>query len=142
MKNFSTDWHYQGNTLHEAPQDVQGFVYLITNTSLDKRYIGKKNFWRVKKLPPLKGRKNKRHQTVESDWRTYWGSNEQLKQDLQRYGKDCFRREILQFCATKSWMAYHETRLQFSLGVLLGDDWYNNFIGCKIHGNHLRTDND
>ena len=37
-----------------------GFVYEITDLSNNKKYIGKKNFYSTRKLPPLKGKVKKR----------------------------------------------------------------------------------
>ena len=131
-------WTYNGTVLHTAPEQQQGFVYLITNTANGKKYIGKKNFWTVKKLPPLKGKKNKRHRRVETDWQTYYGSSTALQADINSQGVDDFTRQILYLCATKTWMAYHETRLQFEYGVLGSDDYYNDFISCRINSSGLK----
>jgi len=35
-------WTYQGEIVEEIPQGVEGFVYLITNTTNNRKYIGKK----------------------------------------------------------------------------------------------------
>ena len=63
-----TNWTYQGKVVEELPEDCEAFVYLITNLKNHKMYIGKKlsKFKTTKK--PLKGRKNKRRGTKESDW--------------------------------------------------------------------------
>ena len=68
-------WLYQDKLVKELPKDCEAFVYLITNTVSKQKYVGKKlaKFKTTKK--PLKGRKNKRRGTKESDWRTYWGSS-------------------------------------------------------------------
>jgi hypothetical protein len=71
-------WLYNGKPVEELPEGVVGFVYLITNTQSGKRYIGKKLARFKKTKPPLKGRKNKRRTTVESDWRDYYGSSDAL----------------------------------------------------------------
>ena len=75
-------WLYNNETIVELPDGTVGFVYLITNTKSNKKYIGKKLAQFKKTRPPLKGRKNKRRSTVESDWRDYWGSSDQLKADV------------------------------------------------------------
>lgn len=125
-------WLYEGNPYTVAPEQHMGFIYLITNLSTNQRYIGKKLFWSTKKLPPLKGRKNKRHKRVETDWQDYWSSSERVKRDVELHGKDNFRRDIVMFCDNKNQLAYHETRLQFQFGVLVSDDWYNDYIGCRV----------
>ena len=94
-----------------VPSDIKpfhGFVYCITNKIDGRKYIGKKFFWRTKKLPPLKGRKNKRHVQVESDWRDYWGSCPALLRDIEALGKENFEREIIQVCDSKFDCAYRE----------------------------------
>ena len=72
----------------EIPEHFYGFIYLITNTTNQKKYIGKKQARTIKKRPPLKGRKNKRHVEVETDWKTYTGSSDRLNEDIEKYGKD------------------------------------------------------
>ena len=75
-------WTYQGKEVVELPQDVVGFVYIITNTTNDRQYIGKKlaKFSRTK--PPLKGKKNKRRTKVDSYWKDYYGSSDALNEDI------------------------------------------------------------
>lgn len=109
-----------------------GFVYLITNNLNGRKYIGKKQCLTVKKKPPLKGRKNKRHVTVETDWRTYTSSSRQLNEDIEKLGKENFTFEILIFCSSKWQLAYEEAKIQFEKDVLLRDDYYNGIINCRI----------
>ena len=40
----------------DAPDDIEGFVYVITDKRNDKKYVGKKKFWSVTRKPPLKGK--------------------------------------------------------------------------------------
>ena len=133
-----TQWLYEGQPFDsDMIGDYVGFVYLITNLDNDKKYIGKKWFWSTKKLPPLKGKKRKRTVVKESDWKQYYGSSEEVKLLLEQLGKDNFKREILRLCKTKGECTYYEAKLQFDFDVLLRDDYYNEFIGCKIHSKHL-----
>ena len=131
------DWLYKYQP-YTPTEDIQGFVYLITNLSNGKKYIGKKNFWKTKKLPPLKGKVNKRHSIVSSDWQTYYGSSENLIKDVTLLGKHQFRREILKLCRNKTMMSYWETKLQFEHDVLSRTDYYNEFISCRINATGLR----
>ena len=78
------DWTYKGKVVSEIPQGVEGFVYLITNTTNNKKYIGKKLAKFKTSRPPLKGKKNRRRGTKESDWKDYWGSSDHLNADVQK----------------------------------------------------------
>ncbi len=115
-----------------------GFVYELTDLSNNKKYIGKKNFYSTRKLPPLKGKTKKRKRVAESDWMEYYGSSEEVKLLVEKHGAHKFRREILYLCESKGIMTYWEAKLQFERDVLLRDDYYNEFIGCKIHSSHLK----
>jgi hypothetical protein len=75
-------WTYQNKKIEDLPTDCEGFVYLITNLTNDRKYIGKKLARFKTTKPPLKGRKNKRRGTKESDWKTYWGSSDKLLADV------------------------------------------------------------
>lgn len=118
-------------------EDWVGFVYLITDLENGKKYVGKKNFWSTRKLPPLKGQKRRRTVKKESDWKDYFGSSEQVKLLVEESGRDRFKREILRLCKSKGEMSYFEAKEQFDRDVLFRDDYYNEFIGCKIHSKHV-----
>ena len=126
-------WLYKNKEVIEIPEDIIGFVYLITNTTNNRKYIGKKltQFKRSKK--PLKGRTNKRRYTVESDWKDYYGSSDELSADVEQLGKDKFQREILFWCKNKSELSYIEAREQFTHKVLESKDWYNGHIRVRVH---------
>lgn len=131
-------WYYNGEEF-TLPDDENwvGFVYLITDTENNKKYVGKKNFWATRKLPPLKGKTRRRISKVESDWQDYFGSSEEVKFLVEENGRDRFKREILRLCKTKGEMSYYEAKEQFDREVLFRDDYYNEFIGCKIHSKHV-----
>lgn len=112
--------------------DYQGFIYMITNLKTGQYYIGKKFFHSKRILKPLKGRKNKRHKTVESDWKNYWGSCNDLKCDLEKLGKNFFRREIIKCCDTKFDCAYQELLLQIKYNVLFDPLSYNGIINVRL----------
>lgn len=130
-------WYYNNEEYKETPEDYQGFVYRITELDSGKMYIGKKNFWKPKILPVTKSRKRRKRTIVESDWIKYYGSNTRVKELLESKGEIGFKREILHLCKTKGEMSYMEAKLQFMFDVLLSEDYYNEFIGCKIHSNHV-----
>ena len=125
-------WLYKNKEVKELPKDCEAFVYLITNTTNGMMYVGKKlaKFKTTKK--PLKGRKNKRRGTKESDWRTYWGSNSHLVDDVLRLGEHRFTREILHYCPSRGVASYLEAQEQFERKVLETDDYYNGIINVRI----------
>ena len=126
-------WTYKNKTITDIPEGIIGFVYLITNITNNRKYIGKKltQFKRSKK--PLKGRTNKRRYTVESDWKDYYGSSDELTADVELLGKDKFKREIMFWCSSKSELSYIEAREQFTHKVLESREWYNGHIRVRVH---------
>ena len=131
-------WLYENKEYDETPEEYQGFVYLITELDTGKKYIGKKNFWRPKVLPKNSKRNRRVRTRVESDWKKYYGSSKEVQALVESKGIENYKREILRFCKTKGEMSYYEAKLQFDHDVLLRDDYYNEFIGCKIHSRHLK----
>ena len=130
-------WVYNDKEFNETPEEFQGFVYMVTEKDTGKKYIGKKFFWKPKILPVTKSRKRRVRTRVESDWRTYYGSNKEVQTLVESKGKDNYKREILRLCKTKGECSYYEAKLQFQYDVLLSDEFYNEFIGCKIHSKHI-----
>jgi hypothetical protein len=131
-------WVYNDKEFNETPDEFQGFVYMVTEKDTGKKYIGKKFFWKPKILPVTKSRKRRVRTRVESDWRTYYGSSKEVQSLVESKGKDNYQREILRLCKTKGECSYYEAKLQFQYDVLLSDEYYNEFIGCKIHAKHIR----
>ena len=109
-------------------------MYLITNTTNGMKYVGKKLARFKVTKPPLKGKKNKRRSTVESDWRDYWGSSDRLLADVQELGGSQFTREILHYCPTRGVASYLEAREQFERRVLETDEYYNGIINVRVGG--------
>ena len=132
-----TNWTYEGKVVEELPEDCEAFVYLITNLIDHKKYVGKKlaKFKTTKK--PLKGKKNKRRGTKESDWKTYWGSSAQLIDDVEKLGEHRFTREILYYCPSRGTASYLEAQEQFERKVLETDDYYNGIINVRIGGSNI-----
>ena len=95
-------WHYNGKPFtSEMIEDNLGFVYIVTNKKNSKLYIGKKGLIAKRKLPPLKGAKRKRIKIVETDWKTYCGSSEEVKLLVEEHVLDLFDREIVRLCKSK-----------------------------------------
>lgn len=133
-------WFYKGEVFtSEMIEDYVGFVYLITDKSNNKKYVGKKLLTSKRKLAPLKGKTRKRTVVKETDWQKYYGSSEEVKLMVEEKGVDNFHREILYLCISKGQLGYLEAKYQFEHDVLLRDDYYNGIIQCKIHRNHVRS---
>lgn len=136
-------WFYNGQVIDQLPNDIIGFVYLITNKTTGRKYIGKKlaKFTKTKtKTVTLKSgvKKKKRVKTYEeSDWKTYWSSSEELKKDVATLGEESFTREVLHYCNSKGVLSYMELKEQMNRAVLESTDYYNGIVQVKIHKSHV-----
>ena len=136
---YEYPWTYRSKTFEsEDIQDNYGFIYRITNTTNGHDYIGRKYFTTIKRRPPLKGKKNKRRETVETDWKEYWGSSPRLQADIDLLGKDKFTREIIHLCKTRGETNYMEAYYQFTEGVLLRENNYNGIIQIRLGKNSVK----
>ena len=129
-------WLYKNSPLEVVPEEAYGYVYLITNTETGRKYIGKKLFW-FRKTKQVKGKK-KRFK-VESDWRDYWSSSDEVKKDVENLGADKFTREILHICPNKGLCNYLEAREQMDRRVLETEDYYNGQVQCRVHKTHIKN---
>ena len=137
-------WYYDNKIVDSLPEDCFGFVYIITNTTSGRMYIGKKlakfskTTYKTVKLKNGTKKKKKIRSKIDSDWQEYYGSSPNLQTDIDTLGKDNFRREILYYCKSKSECSYVEAREQFSRRVLESDDYYNGHIQVRVHGSHIK----
>jgi len=111
------------------PFEYFGFVYTITNTETGRTYIGQKQLHFKVKKPPLKGRKNKRHSTKESDWRTYTGSSKSLNLDIDSIGKSKFKFEIIELHDSRWELSYGEYSKIINEHAIPSRSYYNEFLG-------------
>ena len=146
MPSYENPWNYEGAPYDgENAEEYVGFVYKITNKLTGRAYIGKKKLWAPKTSyvkHPKTGLKKKVRSKVDSDWRDYYGSSRELKEDIESLGKENFKREILSLCITLGNMSYLELRNQIDNRVMESDAWYNGFVGGRINKVHLKTQPD
>lgn len=136
-------WYYEDQLVEELPEDCVGFVYIITNLTTGRKYIGKKlakfrrTTYKVHKLKNGTKKKKKVRSKVDSDWQTYYGSSPELSKDVELSGTENFKREIIFYCQSKAECSYIEAREQFARKVLESNDWYNGHIQVRVHGSHI-----
>jgi hypothetical protein len=123
-----------------VPSQYEGYIYMTTNLETGRSYIGKKNFFHktniklgkkeLANLPVTRGRTKQTKLVVKpSDWKTYYGSSQEIKEDLKKYPKDKFVRVILKLCKTKKELTYFECKYLFQYGVLEDSTkWINDNI--------------
>ena len=136
-------WTFQTTLVESLPDDCVGFVYLITNKTNDRKYVGKKlakfskTTYKTVVLKNGTKKKKKIRSKIDSDWMTYYGSSVELSKDIVLLGEDNFTREILFYCKSKAECSYIEAREQFTRRVLETTEYYNGQISVRVHGSHI-----
>ena len=139
MIQYENPWIYENEIFDgDLIKDYYGFVYLITGEQTGRRYIGRKYFWQKRK--PRTG--SKRRVTSESDWKKYYGSCPELKEDINKYGKLDYKRQILSLHKTKGLVNFEETKQLFLNNVLSEalDDGRPLYYNSNILGRYMRKD--
>jgi hypothetical protein len=120
-----------------------GYVYMTSHFKTGRQYIGKKAFQHTtnKKLgkkelaeiPIGRGRRPSKKQVItESDWKTYYGSNTEVKS----LPKNELTRVVMKLCKTKKELTYWETKYLFTYNVLEDERYMND----NILGTFFRKD--
>lgn len=133
---MALEWKYNNEIFtEEMIGDNYGFVYVITNITSNKKYIGKKFFYSTK---TKQVNKKKKRIKVSSDWQSYYGSNAELQNDVKTLGEENFTREIIHLCKSKGVCGYLEAKEQFIRNVLETDDYYNSWIMVRVRQSHIK----
>lgn len=136
--DYENPWIYNGNPFKsEDIGDHYGFVYLIENKLNGRKYIGRKYLWQFR-TPKGKKRKVK----SESNWKEYYGSCPELKEDIDKFGRENFSRTILSLHKTKGKTNFEETRRLFLNNVLTEslDNGEPAFYNSNILNRYFRKD--
>jgi hypothetical protein len=136
--DYSNPWYYNEKPFESNDiQDYFGFVYLIKNNLNGRRYVGRKYFWSFR-TPKGKSRKVK----SESDWKKYYGSCPELKEDVDKIGRENFSRTIISLHKTKGKTNYEETRQLFLNNVLTEslDNGVPAFYNSNVLSRYFRKD--
>lgn len=120
-------------SIEQMPEGTFGFIYEVLHVPTGRKYLGKKVLEFNRTLPPLKGTKRKRKVVKESDWKTYYGSHQEIKGLIKEGKQEEFTREILQYVPTKKLLTYYECKYLFIKEVLEGNDYINDNILAKFY---------
>ena len=123
--------------ISEFPFGAFGFVYVVI-TPEGKKYVGKKALYHNRKrkltkveLAEQSGRGRRKLSVIESkesDWKTYYGSNKHLKNQITE-GKVTLgdlKKQIIEIGFNKKHLTYLETKYLFQFGVLENPEIYYN----------------
>ena len=133
-------WLYQNTPLLSPPPNTYAFVYIIYNPQTNKSYIGKKQFYSTKSSKKIitnnDGSKKikKIKTTIESDWKSYNGSNKTLIEHAEIHQ---LQKTILHLCYSKSHASYLELKEQMAVDAILSEHYYNDWISAKITRKHM-----
>ena len=139
-------WLYNNEvvkTIEDIPANTFGFIYITIHIPSGISYIGKKSLYHnvkrkltKKELAEQTGRGRKSTTEIiqkESDWKTYYGSEEFIKQKIKEKKQDEFKREIIHFVENKKMLTYFECKYQFMYDVLENENYLNSNILGKFY---------
>lgn len=142
-------WLYKQNEIKELtdmPEGSFGFIYEVVHVPTGRKYLGKKQLISVQNKPLGKKelalltdkRASKKKKVIkESDWKTYYGSNPEIKQLIKEQKQSEFTREILTFVPSKKLLTYYENKYLFINEVI---EPHTNYINDNIEGRYYKKD--
>ena len=146
MVDYENPWIYKDKPFSsEDIHDYYGFVYCLTDSVNNRKYIGRKYFWSIRTVKKVKGRRKKNKS--ESDWKEYYGSSKTILEIIEQHGKERFKREILSLHKTKGEVNYQEVKTQFIKEVLEAVNennerlYYNENIANRYFYRNRKEDN-
>lgn len=129
-------WVYKNRKVVNIPKDYDHFIYCITNLSTGQWYIGKKIFFNTRRIKLSKKKKKElntkkiyEYVIKESDWKEYYGSSIDVKNDILKIGKDKFKREILKYIKGKKQATAWELYYIFKKGFPDSLSYNGNILG-------------
>ena len=146
-------WRFKDKLITEIddmPEGTFGFIYRVTHLPTKKKYIGKKVLFfernvklgkralealkEERKAAGIGGRVPQKKKVVkESDWKTYYGSQEDIKKLVRSSKPEDWTREILDFVPTKKLLTYYEIKHIFINNALEDSDFLNDNILGKFY---------
>jgi len=129
-------WTYNNYPLdvEQIPDTAIGFIYIITELSTGRKYLGRKLLTKSA-FRMVKGKRKKYRKP--SDFLEYWSSSPYLLELIEQAGKENFTREIICFADGKATLTYLEEKFQYVLGVLEDPQWINANIRSRIFKKHI-----
>ena len=141
-------WLYKGEvieSIEQMPENTFGFVYEVTYIPTNEKYLGKKALETLRLERQEKGLRGKtplkQKIITESDWITYLGSHNRIKQLVKEGKDDKFFKNILEFAFDKKHLTYLETKHQFNNSVLENTEYINDNILGKFFRKDLVNPN-
>ena len=146
-------WRFKGKLITEIddmPEGTFGFIYRVIHLPTQKKYIGKKVLFfernvklgkralealkEERRAAGIGGRVPQKKKVVkESDWKTYYGSQEDIKKLVRSSKPEDWNREILDFVPTKKLLTYYEIKHIFICNALEDSDFLNDNILGKFY---------
>ncbi len=138
----SNQGHWKG--AKADPYHYLGFIYIISDDTINRHYIGKKQYWlrrgRIKGCRRVVTDKQSNKFSMrcwkESDWRTYKGSSPSLCKHMRKYPDNKYDFRILYQCRSKGELHYMELKELWSRDVIAkqndegGYEYFNRSIGA------------